>query len=239
MRSGRPRGPGKAFKKAGKKTLPDSLQVPSRTAGHTLWSKHSLGPAPSDHKEAAILNRIVRWTDKGLEYEADPRQSEKFLRDLRLDGDGVNAAATPGVKAVKEQLDSDKGLDHSKTSPYRAVAARSNYSAADRPELQFAAKEICRWMAHPIENALNSLKRLGRYVAGCRRLIYMYHWQDVSRVDVYSDTDWADCPKTRKSTSGGCVVLGGHLIKSWSSTQTSVSLSSGESEFYGVVKAEE
>ena len=33
------------------------------------------------------------------------------------------------------------------------------------------------------------------------------------------------------------MVLGGHLIKSWSSTQTSVSLSSGESEFYGVVKA--
>ena len=32
-------------------------------------------------------------------------------------------------------------------------------------------------------------------------------------------------------------MLGGHLIKSWSSTQASVSLSSGESEFYGVVKA--
>ena len=32
-------------------------------------------------------------------------------------------------------------------------------------------------------------------------------------------------------------MLGTHVIKSWSSTQTSVSLSSGESEFYGVVKA--
>ncbi len=32
-------------------------------------------------------------------------------------------------------------------------------------------------------------------------------------------------------------MLGRHLIKSWSSTQASVSLSSGESEFYGVVKA--
>ena len=204
---------------------------------YELKEKHRLGPAPTDDKEAVILNRIVRWTAEGLEYEADPRQSEKLLRDLKLDGDGVNSAATPGVKAVREQLEDDKGLDHSKTSPYRAVAARSNYLAADRPELQFAAKEICRWMAHPTEHALNSLKRLGRYVAGRRRLVYMYHWQDVSRVDVYSDTDWAGCPKTRKSTSGGCVVLGGHLIKSWSSTQTSVSLSSGESEFYGVVKA--
>ena len=32
-------------------------------------------------------------------------------------------------------------------------------------------------------------------------------------------------------------MLGKHLIKSWSSTQTTISLSSGEAEFYGVVKA--
>ena len=32
-------------------------------------------------------------------------------------------------------------------------------------------------------------------------------------------------------------MLGTHLLKSWSSTQASVSLSSGEAEFYGVVKA--
>ena len=32
-------------------------------------------------------------------------------------------------------------------------------------------------------------------------------------------------------------MLGGHLLKSWSSTQPSISLSSGEAEYYGVVKA--
>ena len=56
-------------------------------------------------------------------------------------------------------------------------------------------------------------------------------------LECYSDTDWAGGPKTRKSTSGGCLLLGGHLIKSWSSTQPSISLSSGEAEYYGVVKA--
>ena len=53
---------------------------------------------------------------------------------------------------------------------------------------------------------------------------------------MYTDTDWAGCPRTRKSTSGGCVMLGSHLVKSWSSTQTSVALSSGEAEFNGVVR---
>ena len=32
-------------------------------------------------------------------------------------------------------------------------------------------------------------------------------------------------------------MLGSHLIKSWSSTQPSISLSSGEAEYYGAVKA--
>ena len=32
-------------------------------------------------------------------------------------------------------------------------------------------------------------------------------------------------------------MLGGHVLKTFSSTQATVSLSSGEAEFYGVVKA--
>ena len=92
-------------------------------------------------------------------------------------------------------------------------------------------------MSTPTESALNGLKRLGRYVRGHARMVYRYPWQSATKIDTYSDTDWAGCPRTGKSTSGGWFVLGSHLIKSWSSTQTSVSLSSGESEFYGVVKA--
>jgi hypothetical protein len=184
-----------------------------------------------------VLNQVVRWTPQGLEMEADPRQAEKLLRDLKLDGAGVKPAASPGVRATREQLDSDTALEAQKCTPYRAVVARGNYLSSDRPELQFAAKEVCRWMSAPTDLSLAALKRMGRYVHEHRRLVYHYPWQTVSRVDTYSDTDWAGCLKTRKSTSGGCLMLGTHLLKSWSSTQVSVSLSSGEAEFYGVVKA--
>ena len=54
---------------------------------------------------------------------------------------------------------------------------------------------------------------------------------------MYSDTDWSGCPRSRKSTSGGCIMIGSHCIRTWSSTQASVTLSSGEAEFYGLVKA--
>ena len=81
------------------------------------------------------------------------------------------------------------------------------------------------------------MRRLGRYLEGHHRVVYDYPWQEAESVEVYSDTYWSGCVKTRKSTIGGCLLLGKHLIKSWSSTQGLVSLSSGEAEFYGVTKA--
>ena len=42
--------------------------------------------------------------------------------------------------------------------------------------------------------------------------------------------------KTRRSTSGRLVIIGGGTVKSWSSTQGSVALSGGEAEYYAAVK---
>ena len=101
----------------------------------------------------------------------------------------------------------------------------------------FAAKEVCRFMAKPTDIAMTALKRLCRYLRARPRLVFTYPYQDAERLDVYSDTDWAGCVRTRKSTSGGCLLVGSHVIKTWSATQASLALSSGEAEFYGVVRA--
>ena len=81
------------------------------------------------------------------------------------------------------------------------------------------------------------MKRLSRYLGDKPRLVFKYPFQDADRIECYSDTDWSGCTKTRKSTSGGILMLGGHVLKTWSSTQPTVSLFSVEAEFYGVVKA--
>lgn len=41
----------------------------------------------------------------------------------------------------------------------------------------------------------------------------------------------------RESTGGRCIMLGGHYLKGWSSTQPSISLFSGEVQYYVVFKA--
>ena len=51
-----------------------------------------------------------------------------------------------------------------------------------------------------------------------------------------SDSDWAGCRKTGKSTSGGVILIGEHFIKGWSRTQNSVTLSSAEAELVAMSK---
>ena len=141
---------------------------------YELTEAHRLGPGATDDREAKALNRIVRWTSEGLEYEADPRQGEKLLRDLKLDAPDVKTLSTPGVKLTRDQLESEQPLARERSGPFRAVAARANYLASDRPDVQYAAKEVCRWMAAPTDKALDALKRMGRFLAGRRRLVYEY-----------------------------------------------------------------
>ena len=46
----------------------------------------------------------------------------------------------------------------------------------------------------------------------------------------------AGCKKTARSTSGGALCIGRHLIKSWSTTQKNITLSSAEAELVAAVK---
>ena len=46
----------------------------------------------------------------------------------------------------------------------------------------------------------------------------------------------AGCKATGRSTSGGVVMIGGHNLKTWSTTQKSVTLSSAEAELVAAVK---
>ena len=60
--------------------------------------------------------------------------------------EGCNPTVTPGVKESRANLEKDKPTDWSRVTTFRAAAARCNYLSADRPDCQFASKEVCRLM---------------------------------------------------------------------------------------------
>ena len=63
--------------------------------------------------------------------------------------------STPGEASKKHEEEEEDSIELpvDRATLYRSVAARANYLAADRPEVQFAAEEACGWMAKPTELA--------------------------------------------------------------------------------------
>jgi hypothetical protein len=204
---------------------------------YAITKRGRLGSSPEYQKELTLLNRVVRWVDGvGIEVEADPRQAERLIAQMGMIG--AKAVGTPGVKPTTPELEADEVIEDSRGKVHQAGSARSNYVGVDRPETQFATKECCRQMARPTELSLKALKRIARFMVGRPRLVMKMKFEEESKcVDVYVDSDYAGCPRTRKSTSGGCIMMGSHLIKTWSSTQkNAISLSSGKAELYAMVK---
>ena len=93
-------------------------------------------------------------------------------------------------------------------------------------------------MANPMNGDWSLLKRVARYLVSHKRLVHVYEWQDEEPTfSVYTDSNWAGCLQTRKSTSGACLFHGRHLIGSYAKTQATIALSSGEAELYATVMA--
>ena len=185
-----------------------------------------------------MRRRITRDRDSGRLIEdlwIGKNTSERVLR---------RALRHPtNVKVIMEVSDeSDEWLDEEMcqqdATKFRAVAARLNFLAQDRADIQYPSKECSRCMSKPLNKNWTDLRRLGRYLLGRLRVVHVFVWQDEPTViDVYSDSNWAGCQKTRKSTSGACYMHGGHLLRSYSKTQAVLALSSAEAELYALTSA--
>ena len=110
--------------------------------------------------------------------------------------------------------------------------------AADRYETAFTARELCRSMSNPSVDDLVAIKRLCRFLKGLPRIVQRIDFGDFSHtvVRAYVDSDWAECRKTRKCTSGGVLMLGTIAVRGWSTNQAVAALSSGEAEYYAALK---
>ena len=202
--------------------------------------KAILGPDAGDDKEVKILGRVVRWLPDEIQYEADDKYVKTLCSEMEVD-EKSKGLDGPIVKEDCDKKDvEDVEMSKGEATHFRGLAATANFLAQDRPDIQYAAKEICRDMARPKMSGWRKLKRLTRYLKKYPRVIWRFKEEDEHEtltMTAMSDSDWAGCLESRKSTSGGMITIQGGCVKSWSSTQGSVAMSSGEAEYYAMVKA--
>jgi len=146
----------------------------------------------------------------------------KVLTKNGYDDEDKDQAETGDVELTKDEFTS-----------YRMLAARLNYMAQDNPLVQYAAKEVCRSMSCPTVKDFMKIKRVVRFLKGLGPVIWKYEWQEENefgKIVVFVDSDWAGCKKTRRSTTGGVIKSGRHVLRTWSATQPTIATSSGEAE---------
>ena len=142
---------------------------------------------------------------------------------------GCNSCDTP-IQGEEGRADSDD-MSAGDATLFRRAAARVNYLSQDRPDLNVASRLLAMRMANPKKGDELILKRVLRYLKGSPRSIYCYSWGgDMSQLELYTDSDWAGDKERRRSTSGGVILYGGHLVGHWSKLQGSPAPSSGEAE---------
>ena len=75
-------------------------------------------------------------------------------------------------------------------------------------------------MKQPNTKNMQALKRVVQFLKGSPRCLVVYNRQaEQPIVDVFSDSAWAGCAKTRQSTSSSYVMRGGHLLAASATTR--------------------
>ena len=189
---------------------------------------------PGESLEGSYLGRCIRWTSTGVTWT----HSDKFIKTLEnfYHMEAANGVATPMTQeefARAGEIEESEVLGREDARRYRAAAATINFLAQDRPDLCVASCALARSMSLPKKSDEVRVKRVIRYLRSFPVASLHFDFQpETEEVLLQTDSDWGSCRATRRSCSGGAVMIGAHLIHHWSKMQAQISLSSAESELY-------
>ena len=136
--------------------LPEHRRLAAAARRATILQQFAEAGNPWEFHEPIFS---VRTPSARKKWEKKSRQGARKVRKLEL-AEGAGHELSP-----------------EDATPFRAMAARANYMAQDRPDCSFVSKELCRESAVPTKHSFERLTRLCRYLLGVRRLVFHYPWQ--------------------------------------------------------------
>ncbi|XP_026422988.1 uncharacterized protein LOC113318892 [Papaver somniferum] len=152
--------------------------------------------------------------------------SELFAKSNMLDCKPCN---TPIVKESMASIYDGNLLTDA--AAYRKLVGTLKYLTFTRPDIAFGVNYVSQFMHAPTDLHMLLVKRILRYLKGRIGVGLTLCKGDISCLRAYTDSDWAGCPDTRRSTSGYAIFLGDSLISLSSKKQPTISRSSAEAEY--------
>ena len=146
----------------------------------------------------------------------------------------VSTPIESGRKFQKTQED-ETAVD---TKRYQELIGSLVYaSVSTRPDISEAVGKLSQHMSRPNNEHWVGAKRVLRYLKGTAGFGLVYTKSDHSQLRGYSDSDWAGCTDTRRSTSGYLFMIGNNVISWASKKQPVVALSTTEAEYIALCSA--
>ena len=105
-----------------------------------------VGAGPGDGASGVRPEQGHPVDPHGIEYDPSPKHAKIITKSTEVEH--ARSARAPGARRTQGPQD-EQPLFREEATRYRAVVARLNYLALDRPDLQFASKTLSKGMADP------------------------------------------------------------------------------------------
>ena len=145
--------------------------------------------------------------------------------------------AAAGITAKDRSEVPSKQLDLMRVAPLDDEQAI--YLSADRRDIQYATKELARRMSSPRQCDMLAAKTLAAYLQSHPHIVRLVPTHspngDPWQIESYTDSDWAGCLETRRSTDCHVIMVQGVIVQVTTQTQPGLpATSSPDAELRGV-----
>lgn len=184
--------------------------------------------------------QIHRDRSRGILGLSQKSYIEKVLKRFGMQNSKpIDTPVAKGDKfSLKQCPKGELEIQEMQKIPYASAVGSLMYAqVCTRPDISFIVGMLGRYLHNPGMDHWKAAKRVLRYLQRTRGHMLTYRRSDQLEIIGYSDSDFAGCQDSRKSTLGYIYLLAGGAISWKSAKQTLVATSTMEAEFVACYEA--
>lgn len=137
----------------------------------------------------------------------------------------------PGTKSLPATDEEHSTFLKLGVSCWALIGSLNYLSVPPRPNIAFAVSVLSRHLEKPGIAHYNGAIQVFRYLIKTKHTGIQFLRKSSCVFSIFVDSDWGNCPSTRRSQTGLVALMGTNIISWKSSRQQTVSLSSTEAKY--------
>jgi len=202
-------------------TIDDFLVVTNHTplistALTALKKKYSV-------KDLGPVQHIIGWKITRTPTDITITQSAYIDQILsRYQQTDCNPAPTPYLPEPLTRTHPGDTPLNPKLHNYNGIIGSLRYLAdSTRPDIAHATSALATFITNPANKHWQAALRVLKYLKGTKNVGLRYTQKNEPQLATFTDSDFANCPETRRSVSG-CVIMYNNSPVAWTSRKQSV-----------------